>query len=77
MSFDKFSSLVTRLFFIGAFVLLIFAVTERAANIFGYTILQGYYTGGRLLEFSAILLIFVIALLLRQLREEVRKRRTS
>ena len=77
MSYDKLSSLVSRFFFLGAFVLLIFAVTERAANIFGYTILRGYYTGGRLLEFSVFLLIFVIALLLRQLREEVRKRRTS
>ncbi len=77
MSYDKLNSLVYRFFFLGASVLLILAVTERAANTFGYTILRGYYTGGRLLEFSAILMIFVIALLLRQLREEVRNRRTS
>lgn len=73
MSFEKLNSIVYRLFFLGAFVLLGLAVIERAVNVWGYTILRGYYTGGRLLEFSAILLIFVIALVLRQVREELKK----
>ncbi len=74
MSFvDKLSSFASRLFFLMAFGLLAIAVAERVVNLFGYTILRGAYAGGRLLEFAAVLLIFVIALILRQLRNELRK----
>lgn len=74
MSLDRLSSWVSRLFFLGAFVLLGIAVIERVANVFGYTIVLRAYTGGRLLELAVVLLVFVIALLLRQMREELRKR---
>ena len=77
MSLDKLTSIISRLFFFLAFLFLAAAVAEWAVNIFGYTILRETYTAGRLLEFSAVLLIFLIALLLRQMREEVKGTRSS
>jgi hypothetical protein len=74
MSLEKLVSIASRIFFLGAFVLLGLAVLERSANAFGYTILQ-IYRGGRLLEIAAVLLIFVIALQLREVREELKRRR--
>ena len=63
------TSLVSRIFFAGAFVLLVVAVLERIARGLGYTIIGQYYGAGRLLDFAVVLLIFVIALLLRDIRE--------
>lgn len=74
MSFDQLSSILNRVFFFGAFILLFLAILESVINLFGYTILREFYTAGRLLEFAAILLVFVIALLLRQLRDELREK---
>ena len=73
MQVDKLNSIVARVFFFGAFALMVLAVMERVANVFGYTILRAY-TAGRLLEFAVVLLVFIIALLLRQVREELKKR---
>jgi hypothetical protein len=67
------NSVVARGFFFGAVVLLALAGMEWIANVFGLEILKPFYTAGRLLEFAAILLVFVIAILLRQVREELRK----
>jgi hypothetical protein len=72
MSLEKLMSMSSRLFFLGAFVLLGLAVIERVANATGYTILQ-LYRGGRLLEFAVVLLVFVIALQLREIREELKR----
>jgi hypothetical protein len=73
MRLNQWSSIVCRTFFIGAFVLLALAVGERVSNVVGYTLLGGSgYPASRLLEFAVILLVFVIALLLRQIREELR-----
>ncbi len=69
MSVDKLLAAVSRLFFVGAFILLVIATAEKLANLFDYTILRGSYTGGRILEFAAVLLIFVIAVTLGQLRD--------
>jgi hypothetical protein len=74
MSLEKPISLVSRLFFLGAFVLLALAVMEKIANVSGYTIM-GQYTGGRLLEYAVVLLVFVIAVQLRGMKEELRSRR--
>ena len=71
MNLDGIVSIVCRIFFAGAFVLLALAIFERFSYIFGYTLLRGTFTGGRLLEISAVILIFVIALLLRQIREKL------
>jgi hypothetical protein len=73
MNLNKWSSLVSRLFFGVAFVLLAISVCERVANASGYTLLHHTYTAGRLLELASLLVIFVIALLLRDVREELRK----
>jgi len=73
MKIDKVSSFVARLFFAGASVLLIVAVLERIANASGYTILRGTYTAARMLELATILVIFVMALLLRQIREQLKQ----
>jgi hypothetical protein len=75
MNLDPLNSLMSRLFFFGAFVLLLLAMMEKVVNWFGFTILRDTYRAGRLLEFATILLIFVIAILLRQMREELRKPR--
>jgi preprotein translocase subunit SecY len=74
MSLEKLMSVTSRIFFIGAFVLLALSVIERIANATGYTIVQ-LYGGGRLLEFAAILLVFVMAMQLREIREELRSKR--
>ena len=42
----------------------------------GFTLLRGMYNPGRLLELAALLLIFVIAVLLRQIRDAVGARGT-
>ena len=53
--------------------MLALALFERIANEPGYTILP--HRGARLLEFAVVLLTFVIAVELRQIREELRRRR--
>jgi hypothetical protein len=72
MNIDRMSSLVSRVFFVTAFALLVLAVLERVLGLFGYTILGGSYTPGRVLEFAGILVLFAIALLARQIREVLR-----
>ncbi len=73
MNIQQISSLANRGLFVGAFVLLALAVLEWVTNLAGYTLLRGVYSAGRLMEFAAILLIFVITLLLRQMRDEAKK----
>lgn len=70
---EKLVSLASRLFFFGACALFALAVIERLANAVGYTVLQ-QYRGGRLLELAVVLLVFVIAVQLREVREELKKR---
>ena len=72
MSLEKLVSLVSRLFFLGAFVSLGLVLIERSANAIGYTILQG--KGARLLEIAGVLLVFVIAVQLREMKEELKKK---
>jgi hypothetical protein len=52
---------------------LIVAVLERIANASGYTMLRGTYTAARMLELATILVIFVMALRLRQIREQLKQ----
>lgn len=71
---DKLFSMISRLFFVGAFVLFGLGIIERIAYTAGYTILpEGSLTGGRLTEIAVVLLIFVIAIQLRELREELKR----
>jgi hypothetical protein len=78
MVLEKLISIASRALFLGAFVLLIVAVGEKIMNLLGYTVLQQTrYTSWRLLEFAALSLIFVIAILLRQIREELKKTKAT
>ena len=61
-------TVIRQIFFYGSFILLALAVIEKLTNLFGYTLLRGYYTPWRLLEFTAVALLFVIVLQLRQTR---------
>ena len=70
MNLASLESLFNRAFFLGAFLLLVVAVAEKAANVGGYTIIGQAYAPGRLVEFAAILLLFVITLLLREIRDQ-------
>ena len=73
MDFALYSSIASRIGFFGAFAFLSMAVVERLANMVGYTtLLSGFSSPGRMLEFAVVLLIFVIALLLRDIREQLK-----
>lgn len=75
MNLDRLNSLACRFFFLVSLTLLTVAVLERFINFFGYTFLGGLgYRAGRLLEFASIMILFVVALLLRSVREEMRKK---
>ena len=64
---EKLTSLVSRVLFVGSFVLAGLGVWEKLANIFGYTVLR-IYSPWRLLELAAIAVFFVIALQLREIK---------
>ena len=67
------SSLASRTAFVLAFVLAALAVWEKLANLMGRTLVfVGGYTPSRLLEFAAVVLLFVIALQLREIKHEAR-----
>ena len=65
------TSLLTRGLFVLAFVLAGIAVWEKLANYFGYTVVGSASTPSRLLEFAGIALLFVLALLLREIQHAV------
>ena len=71
---ERIFSIVSRLLFAGAFVLLGLAILERVANLFGYTF-SPMYQSGRLLEFAVVLLVFVITIQLRQMKDELRTKK--
>jgi uncharacterized membrane protein YphA (DoxX/SURF4 family) len=61
--------LVYRILLAGAFLLAGLAVLERLANAAGYTFMGATYGPSRLLELASVALLFVIALLLREIRD--------
>jgi len=68
---EKLMSRVSHILFVLSFVFAAFAVWEKLANMFGYTLLR-IYSPGRFLEFSAIALIFVIAIQLREIKLSIK-----
>jgi hypothetical protein len=68
------SSLISRILFIGAFLLAGLAVLEKIVNWGGYTFLPGSYGPSRLLELAAVALMFLFALQLREIRQAVEAR---
>lgn len=71
---DSHYSLISRLLFVVASVLFVLAVLDWVIGWFGYHLTWVPYEPGRLFEFAGILVIFVIALLLRQIRDLLRKK---
>ncbi len=69
MELDRLNSIVARTFFFGAFLLLAIAVIEKLLNVLDASIPGVTVAPSKLLEWAVILLVFVIALLLRQIRE--------
>ncbi len=69
MNIDIFYRIFARSLFFLALAMLAFGFLEIAANLLGFSVLRGLYTAGRLVELSAALVIFVIAILLRQIRD--------
>jgi hypothetical protein len=65
-------SLASRVLFVGSFALAALAAWEKGANLMGLTVLRGVYTPWRLLEFSLVGLLFVIALQLREIRSSLK-----
>ena len=61
---------IARVLFVVAFVLAGVAIIEKATNLLGYTLLRATYQPSRLLELASVVLLFVIALLLRDLRHQ-------
>jgi hypothetical protein len=75
MNYDRVTSVLYRLFALGTFALLVLAVIESVVKEYKYTVVHERYEPGRLVELAAISAVFTIALLLRQIREELRKRK--
>lgn len=74
MDNDKLSGYAGKGFFVGALVLFVVAVVGWVMTMAGAQLGIGYRPG-RLVEFAAMFLVPVIAVLLRQIREELRKQR--
>ena len=69
---DKLTSVLSRLFFIVALLLIGIAVVDWILRLFGWSFSWLTYQPGRLFEFAAMLMICVVVLLLRQIRESLR-----
>jgi hypothetical protein len=65
---DNLITVFRRIILYGSFALAGLALFEKLVNVMGFTFLRGSYAPGRLLEFSAIGLLFVIVLQLREIR---------
>ncbi len=74
--FDKLTSIFSRVAFFIASLLLLIAVWNWFIQLLGWRLLWNY-TSGRLLEFSAIFMVFVIVLLLRQIRDTIKTQNTK
>jgi uncharacterized membrane protein YphA (DoxX/SURF4 family) len=72
---SKLNTLLCRVLFGVAFVLAGLAVVEKVANFLGYTFTRSY-SPGRLLEFAGITLLFVMALLLWEMRHVAAAKRS-
>jgi len=64
---EQYTRILSRIIFMGSFLLIGIAVLEKLINLFGYTFLRDY-DPWRLLELSAVALLFVIALQLREIK---------
>jgi hypothetical protein len=65
-----------RVLFITSAALIALAFTEWAAQLAGTTLVGRWYSPGRLLEIAATMLVYVIAVYLREIRDVLRANRT-
>ena len=77
MDLEVISKYLARALFLLAAAIFVVAFVEWLAQIFGSSIVGQFYSAGRLLELAATLLVFVIAVLLRQIRNELRSGRNT
>jgi hypothetical protein len=70
---QQLTSLISRIFFLVAFLLAGLAIWEKLANLVGLTLLRGTFMPWRMLEFSMVALLFVIALQLREIKTSLGK----
>ncbi len=68
MTIEFLSRTFSRLLFFSALILLTLASVELVFNLFNFSIIRGI-SAGRLIEMAAAFVIFVIAVLLRQIRD--------
>jgi hypothetical protein len=74
MNYNRIATVASRILAVGALAPIALAVTEFTANVLGYTVMHQAHSPDHLLELAAVLAVFVITLLLRQIRDELRKR---
>jgi hypothetical protein len=72
---ERLTSIVSRVLFIMAFILAGFAIWEKVANLIGYTFMI-VYAPWRLIEFSVVVLLFIIPLQLREIKYLFRGKRS-
>ena len=71
--YEKLIFIIYRILFTFACLMLFFSIWDRTLRMFDLTLTWIPYEPARLLEHSSILMIFVIALLLRQIRNILNK----
>jgi hypothetical protein len=69
---QRLTSILSQILFVVAFILAGLGAWERLARLFGYTVTRGLYDPWRLLEFSTVALLFVMALQLREIKLSMR-----
>jgi len=65
-----------RLLFVVSFALAGLSVAEGVVQLAGQSIMRGTYSAGRLFELSGIVVLFVIALVVRDIRDDARRKRS-
>ncbi len=73
MENEKLMSMLSRLFFVGALAALGFAIVEKGLNMIGQNFPGIDVDPAQVLSWTSPLLLFVIAIVLRQMREEMRR----
>jgi hypothetical protein len=71
MDMQRILHIVGRVLFIGASAAILLAILEFAVEFFGTSLIGYSYSPGRLLELSAALLVFVMTILLWDIRNKL------
>lgn len=74
---QRLTSILCRVLFVVSFILAGLGVWERLARLLGYTVTRGTYDPWRLLEYSAVAILFVLALQLREIKMALRAKGSS